>query len=61
MKDRLSLRVETSRLSKLRAVADGRKKTMTQLIEDWIDTLPNPKDESVAESVTRERSPLTIS
>jgi predicted DNA-binding ribbon-helix-helix protein len=54
VKERLSLRVETSRLVKLRAVAEGRKKTMTQLIEDWIDRLPNPKDDSVAEAATRE-------
>jgi predicted DNA-binding ribbon-helix-helix protein len=42
MKERLSLRVEVSRLEKLREVAEERKKTMTQLIEDWIDRLPNP-------------------
>jgi predicted DNA-binding ribbon-helix-helix protein len=42
MKERLSLRIEISRLEKLRAVAEERKKTMTQLIEDWIDRLPNP-------------------
>ena len=42
MKERLSLRVEVSRLEKLRAVAEDRKITMTQLIEDWIDRLPNP-------------------
>lgn len=48
MKERLSLRIEASRLAKLRVVAEERKKTMTQLIEDWIDRLPNPKDGSVA-------------
>jgi hypothetical protein len=42
MKERLSLRIEVSRLEKLRLVAEERKKTMTQLIEDWIDRLPNP-------------------
>jgi predicted DNA-binding ribbon-helix-helix protein len=42
MKERLSLRIEVSRLEKLRLVAEARKKTMTQLIEDWIDRLPNP-------------------
>jgi len=49
MKKTLNIRVEESRLQKLRDVAKERKKTMTQLIEDWIDRLPNPnKDDSVA-------------
>jgi len=43
MKERLSLRIEMSRLEKLRAVASDRRKTMTQLVEDWIDRLPSPK------------------
>jgi len=42
MKKTLNIRVEESRLQKLREVAKERKKTMTQLIEDWIDRLPNP-------------------
>ena len=42
MKKTLNIRVEESRLQKLRDVAKERKKTMTQLIEDWIDRLPNP-------------------
>jgi hypothetical protein len=48
MKERLSLRIESSRLDKLRLVAGDRKKTMTQLIEDWIDRLPNPPKEDSA-------------
>jgi len=49
MKERLSVRIEISRLEKLRKVAENRKKTMTQLIEDWIDRLPTPgKDDSEA-------------
>jgi len=43
MKERLSLRVEESRLIKLRSIAALRKKTMTQLVEDWIDRLPSPE------------------
>jgi hypothetical protein len=39
MKERLSLRVEVERLEKLRRVAKAKKKTMTQLLEDWIDRL----------------------
>jgi predicted DNA-binding ribbon-helix-helix protein len=46
MKKTLNIRVEESRLQKLRDVAKQRKKTMTQLIEDWIDRLPNPKEDS---------------
>ncbi|MBW4544165.1 MAG: hypothetical protein KME25_06950 [Symplocastrum torsivum CPER-KK1] len=36
----LSLRIEENRLEKLKGYANLKKKTMTQLIEDWIDRLP---------------------
>jgi len=49
MRKTLNIRVEESRLQKLRQVAKIRKKTMTQLIEDWIDRLPNPIREETAE------------
>lgn len=49
MKKTLNIRVEESRLQKLRQVAKTRKKTMTQLIEDWIDRLPKPQKEETAE------------
>jgi predicted DNA-binding ribbon-helix-helix protein len=42
MKKTLNVRIEVSRLEKLHEVAEERKKTMTQLIEDWIDRLPKP-------------------
>jgi hypothetical protein len=42
-KERLSLRISTSRLEKLRRIAKDREKTMTQLIEDWIDKLKEDK------------------
>jgi hypothetical protein len=42
-KERLSVRVSSSRLQKLRRVAEAREKTMTQLIEDWIDKLKEEK------------------
>jgi hypothetical protein len=42
MKERLSVRVETERLEKLRRVATSKRKTMTQLIEDWIDRIQEP-------------------
>jgi len=43
MKGKLNLRIEVSRLEKLHRVAEDRKKTMTQLIQDWIDQLPSPE------------------
>jgi len=42
-KERLSLRRTPSRLEKLRRIANEREKTMTQLIEDWIDKLKEEK------------------
>jgi len=44
MKERLSVRIEKTRLEKLHRVADSRKKTMTQLIEDWMNRLQEPQD-----------------
>ncbi len=42
MKDeRLQIRISQRRLDKLRLYAARDEKTMTQSIEDWIDTLPN--------------------
>ena len=45
-KQRLSLRIETSRVEKLRLYARYRRKTMTQLLEDWIDTLEFPEGDT---------------
>lgn len=43
MKDkRLSLRVSLRRLNRLRAYAASQDKTITQVVSDWIDTLPIP-------------------
>ncbi|MCC5599247.1 DUF6364 family protein [Nostoc favosum] len=43
MKERLSIRVDTERLEKLRRIAKQKRKTMTQLVEDWIDRLQEEK------------------
>jgi hypothetical protein len=43
MKERLSMRVDPQRLEKLRRIAKQKRKTMTQLIEDWIDRLQEEK------------------
>jgi predicted DNA-binding ribbon-helix-helix protein len=42
-KERLSVRVSKNRLEKLRRIAEQKEKTMTQLIEDWIDKLKEEK------------------
>nr|WP_071588923.1 hypothetical protein [Chlorogloeopsis fritschii] len=45
MKDsRLSVRMSTRRLNKLRQYAANKDKTVTQIIEDWIDRLPSTKN-----------------
>lgn len=36
----LNLRITERRLNKLRQYAASKEKTMTQLVEDWIDRLP---------------------
>ena len=43
MKERLSIRVDPQRLEKFRIIAKQKRKTMTQLIEDWIDRLQEEK------------------
>lgn len=40
---RLSLRISLRRLNKLRLYAVDKDKTITQLVEDWIDSLPDTK------------------
>lgn len=40
---RLNLRLSENRLNKLRLYAQNKEKTVTQLIEDWIDRLPSQK------------------
>lgn len=41
--ERLSARISSRRMNKLRATAIEQEKTITQLISDWIDALPQPK------------------
>jgi len=45
-KERLSLRVSVVRLEKLRRIAEQREKTMTQMVEDWIDRLQEERPHS---------------
>jgi hypothetical protein len=39
----LHIRISSKRHEKLKAYAESREKTVTQLVEDWIDRLPSPK------------------
>jgi hypothetical protein len=41
--ERLSARISKRRMDKLRATAAEQDKKITQLISDWIDSLPEPK------------------
>jgi hypothetical protein len=45
-RERLSIRIAVSRLEKLRRIAKQKEKTMTQLIEGWIDKLKEEKPSS---------------
>jgi hypothetical protein len=55
MKDsRLSVRMSERRLNKLRSYAAMKDKTVTQIVEDWVDRLPN------IESVKNNADPLPI-
>ncbi|HEY9799557.1 MAG TPA: hypothetical protein V6D25_04305 [Leptolyngbyaceae cyanobacterium] len=38
---RLNVRMSEKRLNKLRQYAANKEKTVTQVVEDWIDRLPN--------------------
>ncbi|MFB8788330.1 MAG: DUF6364 family protein [Potamolinea sp.] len=40
---RLNLRLSEKRVAKLKAYANHKEKTVTQLVEDWIDRLPLPE------------------
>jgi hypothetical protein len=42
----VNIRLSEKRLAKVRAVAVEREKTITDLVEDWIDRLPQPKEEA---------------
>ena len=47
------IRISTTprRFNKLKLLADQREKSMTQPIEDWIDSLPEPKKENMTQKV----------
>jgi hypothetical protein len=43
LQTKLSLRVDSERLKKLRRIAKQKNKTLTQSIEEWIDKLKKEK------------------
>ena len=51
---RLNVRMSERRLNKLRSYAAMKDKTVTQIVEDWVDRLPN------IESVKINADPLRV-
>ncbi|MBD0265422.1 MAG: hypothetical protein ICV78_22680 [Tolypothrix sp. Co-bin9] len=47
---RLNVRMSERRLNKLRSYAATKDKTVTQIVEDWVDRLPNILVASVVET-----------
>ncbi len=39
----IRIRTTPKRFNKLKLLAEQKEQSMTRLIEDWIDTLPEPK------------------
>ncbi|WP_374878728.1 hypothetical protein [Microseira sp. BLCC-F43] len=46
----LNLRISDRRLNKLRLYAASQEKTMTHLVEYWIDRLPNPEMDNYSDT-----------
>lgn len=57
---RLNVRMSERRLNKIRSYAAMKDKTVTQIVEDWVDRLPNILVASVVEieSVKNNADPL---
>jgi hypothetical protein len=53
----LQIRISERRLNKFRLYSVWKDKTMTQILEDFIDSLPNPEIDN--SSSLREASPTT--
>lgn len=51
---RLNVRMSERRLNKLRSYAVMKDKTVTQIVEDWVDRLPN------TENVKNSADPLPV-
>lgn len=59
---RLNVRMSERRLNKLRSYAVTKDKTVTQIVEDWVDRLPNTLvlSEVETESVKNNADPLPV-
>jgi hypothetical protein len=59
---RLNVRMSERRLNKLRSYALTKDKTVTQIVEDWVDRLPNTLvlSEVETESVKNDADPLPV-
>jgi len=55
-KNRLNIRISEKRLNKLRSYAAAKDKTMTQIVEDWIDLIPDKEIEKIQQLI--EKSPF---
>ncbi len=53
----IRIRTTPRRFNKLKLLAEEREKSMTQLIEDWIDSLPTPHKENITVSAHDTRAP----
>jgi hypothetical protein len=60
MKERsIRVRLSQKRNDKLKAYAQSKEKTVTQLVEDWIDRLPSPRiDDFALRAATLTTNPL---
>jgi hypothetical protein len=47
---RLNLRLSEKRVMKLKTYAEDKEKTVTQLVEDWIDRLPTSPTKNTGDS-----------
>jgi hypothetical protein len=59
---RLNVRMSERRLNKLRSYAAIKDKTVTQIVEDWVDRLPNTLvlSEAETEIVKNNADPLPV-
>ncbi len=59
---RLNVRMSERRLNKLRSYAVTKDKTVTQIVEDWVDRLPNTLvlSEVETEIVKNNADPLPV-
>ncbi|MGL4376182.1 MAG: hypothetical protein ACRCT1_07065 [Microcoleaceae cyanobacterium] len=52
-KKRLNIRISENRLNKLRLYAVAKEKTMTQIVEEWIDLIPVSEIEKILKTMEK--------